>query len=181
MFYFNFIVNILILLYGIYLLYYMSECFRKNPPFVPTTGNAKKAALSKISALLSEAPNHQVVFDLGCGTGSMLRSLAKKFPEHQFIGIEKNPLLLKACKSKRSNLKFIKANMFEYDYSKANIIFYFGIPVATKKLEEIFIHQKINADVISLDEKFKSFPLVEKCCFRFLWGKFCIYHYKTKN
>ena len=55
------------------------------------------------------------VIDLGCGSGGILKELAKSFPNHEFIVIEWDKILYSfCCKSGKglSNLHFIKQDFF---------------------------------------------------------------------
>ena len=66
--------------------------------------------------------------DLGSGWGTLLIPLAKKFPQHRFIGIEYAyiPYLVSKFRSKKiPNLIFYRQNFFNTDISDADIILLF--------------------------------------------------------
>ena len=81
------------------------------------------------------------VIDLGCGSGGILKELAKSFPNHEFIVIEWDKILYSfCCKSGKglSNLHFIKQDFFQYNIKNADIIICFTMPQLVEKLSEKF-------------------------------------------
>ncbi len=115
-------------LWTIYLM--ISSCFFTKAPPVPTTGKTKKALLSDIANQLRKAPHPMTVMDLGSGWGGILIPLAKFFPNHQFIGIEKNylPFLISIIRSRHlSNIRFNRMDLYKSNIQSADIIIMFLI------------------------------------------------------
>ena len=80
-----------------------------------------------------------IVYDLGCGDGRLLFYCAQRFPQAQFIGIERNPLLVFFAQTKRAtlglkNISFLRENIFETDFSNATRIYAFLLPELMYKL-----------------------------------------------
>ena len=108
-------------LYFIYAVIISKNC--KYPPAFPSFGNMKKIALSEAEKFLSTADKPLKVIDLGCGTGGLLLPLAKKFPEHQFVGYDWDFFVCQILKwraRKLTNLavvcdNFLKAKLQDYD------------------------------------------------------------------
>ncbi len=124
-------------LWAIYLLL-SSRFFTKAPP-VPTTGKTKQALLSAISIQLKEASHSLTVMDLGSGWGSLLIPLAKSFPEHQFIGIEKNyfPFIISRIRTRHlSNIRFKHQDLFKTNIQLADIIVMFLINHMMKRVSD---------------------------------------------
>ena len=62
--------------------------YRECPPYVPSFGQEKKFITQRVGEILANTTETKTILDPGCGTGTLLISLAKKFPQHNFIGIE---------------------------------------------------------------------------------------------
>lgn len=107
--------------------YIRSSCGR-YPPYFPSFGQMKKAALQQAGEILKHSPRCLKVIDLGCGDGRMLRPLAKQFREHSFQGYEWSWFPYKlACWFGRScgNLEYIHADFMTQNLSAANLILCF--------------------------------------------------------
>ena len=79
---------LVISLIGIASIYFMlNSQFMRNSPPVPSSGKVKIAMIEDVAQILKEKSD-QLVMDLGSGWGTLLLPLAKKFPNHHFIGIE---------------------------------------------------------------------------------------------
>lgn len=141
---------------GIYLL--TSSLGQRWAPPVRSSGKLKKAILGDVSRLLEKAPKGQKVVDLGSGWGTLLIPLAKKFPQHQFVGIERafTPFYMSLFRARKlSNLKFIRKDFFLYDLSDSNVVMMFLIgfmmPKVTEKcLKELPKGAKVYASRFSL-------------------------------
>ena len=182
MFYYDLIVCTLSVIFWIYLIYAIWEVAHHRPPFVPSPSAPKKIAISKISELLDKKSSPQTVVDAGCGNGKILAILATKYPQHHFIGIEYNKALYNYCRRKYrkiSNLTFYNQDLLEYDYTQANIVYYFGIPALTKKFEKKLIQTSSKLDIIALDSQFTELQLVGKEFFKFWMTQSYVYHYKN--
>ena len=113
---------------GIIVIYFMiNSCCMHNSPPVPSSGKTKTAMIEDVTHLLNKKKN-QVVMDLGSGWGTLLLPLAKKFPQHHFIGVEYGllPYLVSKLRSRNlQNLTFYHQNFFNTDISKADVILMF--------------------------------------------------------
>lgn len=146
------ILLIFIIVYGFYLMIYMISLvysFLKGAPFVRT----KSKILNTILAEAHLKPK-QLLIDLGCGEGQVVRIAAKKYGL-KAVGYDINPLLIYRAKilahlEQIKHAKFIKKNIFEVDIKKADVIYVFLLPkllMALKhKLEK---ESKKNALIIS--------------------------------
>lgn len=143
---------------GIYL--FVSSSFQKYAPPVRSSGKLKEAVLEDVSAQLEKAPDGQKIVDLGSGWGTLLLPLAKKFPNHQFIGVERaiTPFVFSWFRARKiPNLQFIRDDFFKYDLSQTNVVVLFLIgfmmPRVTKKcLEELPKGAKVYASRFALTD-----------------------------
>lgn len=84
-------------------------------------------------------PN-EVFYDLGCGSGKLLKIVSKKFLV-KGIGIEASPfyyLLSKFNNLSNKNVQIKYKNMFDENLSQANIVFCYLVPKMMKKLSTKF-------------------------------------------
>lgn len=99
--------------------------FRECPPLVPSFGKLKKGMIEKIS-LEIEKKNRKISFlDPGCGTGTLLISLAKKYPDCRFVGIEWRKATAQIARFRTRNLKNVKIiwqDMFDFSFADFEII-----------------------------------------------------------
>ena len=106
---------------------------------------------------------NSVFCDLGCGDGRVMRTFYERFPEAQYVGIEKNFLPYLAFNIRNrdiigKNFSVIRADIFRRDLSTATHIFVYLFPPMMGKLEAKLERElKRGAVVISLD-----FPLLNK-------------------
>ena len=122
---------------GIYLL--ISSSFQKYAPPVRSSGRLKKMVLDEISQQLEKAPDGQKIVDLGSGWGTLLLPLAKKFPQHQFIGLERafTPFHISCLRAhKIPNLQFVKKDFFMYDLRQIDVVLMFLIGFMMPKVTE---------------------------------------------
>ena len=122
---------------GIYL--FVSSSFQKYAPPVRSSGKLKNAVLREVTKQLEHMSNGQQIVDLGSGWGTLLLPLAKKFPEHKFIGIERafTPFYISCWRARKlPNLCFIREDFFSYDLSKTNIVMMFLIGFMMPKVTE---------------------------------------------
>lgn len=182
MFYYYCIVCGLSVIFWMYLIYAIYEVVQHRAPWVPAVGRHREIVCCKISELLDQKETPQVVVDAGCGNGRVLVALAKKYPQHKFIGIEYNKILFKYCEHHYKDIKnlvFFNRDLLDYDYSTVDIVYYFGIPALTEKLQNVLLKTPSAVDLISIEQKFPKLSLVEKSCFRFLFTYSFVYHYKN--
>jgi SAM-dependent methyltransferase len=182
MFYFDLVICFLSLIFWIYLIHSFWEIAHHRAPFVPSPNTPRKIAIDKISKLLNQTKGQQTIVDAGCGNGKILATLAKKYPQHIFIGIEYNKTLYNYCHHhyiKIKNLTFYNQDLLTYDYEKTNIIYYFGLPSLTKEFEKKICQLETKIDIIALDAQFPKLKLVSKDFFRFWMTQSYVYHYKN--
>ncbi len=142
-------------LYFIYAVIISKNC--KYPPAFPSFGNMKKIALSEAEKFLSTADKPLKVIDLGCGTGGLLLPLAKKFPEHQFVGYDWDFFVCQILKwraRKLTNLavvcdNFLKAKLQDYD-----LLLCFLDTKAAKELS-LKVSQEIKPDTMIISSAFE--------------------------
>ena len=122
---------------GIYLL--ISSSFQKYAPPVRSSGRLKQTILAELTQQLEKSPNGQQIIDLGSGWGTLLLPLAKQFPQHQFIGLERafTPFHISCFRArKRANLRFLKEDFFGYDLGQTNVVVMFLIGFMMPKVTE---------------------------------------------
>lgn len=124
-------------LIGVYL--FCSSLGERWAPPVRASGKLKAAVLSEISKELENANMPQKVVDLGSGWGTLLLPLAKKFPNHHFVGIERalTPFYVSQFRARKlSNLEFVRQDFFTYDLSDTNFVMMFLIGFMMPKVTE---------------------------------------------
>ncbi len=135
-------------LVGIY--YCLASGFFINPPPVPSDKKVRDAVLKEIETTLSCSSN-KIIMDLGSGWGSFLIPLAKQFPAHSFIGIEKAflPYFYAKIKGRRfKNLRFERQNFFLSDISKADIVILYLIAHIMPRVTQKCLSEMKNGAVI---------------------------------
>ena len=76
---------------------------------------------------LSKSKDDLKIIDFCTGSGCILLSIAKKFPNHEYIGIDKSKIAIKTAKKNREllglkNVQFFNHDIFKYNQSKADLI-----------------------------------------------------------
>ncbi|RAX53057.1 carboxy-S-adenosyl-L-methionine synthase CmoA [Helicobacter sp. 16-1353] len=70
--------------------------------------------------------NYKSICDMGCSTGNLLLSLARKFKNIHLVGIDNSPSMLQVARSKASayglNVTFIQADILDYEFDFDAII-----------------------------------------------------------
>ncbi len=99
----------------------------KGAPWVPT----RKGEIQHILEILPDLSGKHVV-DIGCGTGSILFALAKKYPRATFQGIELSlgPLFIAFLRKQLhgniyKNIRLQFGSFYKADLSKADVIISF--------------------------------------------------------
>ncbi len=111
-------------------IYFFFELFRtrffKYPPMIHCPNRSLKRVMTELGEILSDGKKHTIA-DIGSGTGSIIIPLAKKFPEHTFVGIEYGwPISVAKLKSRKiKNIIWIKNDVFKEDLSKYDTVIYF--------------------------------------------------------
>ena len=76
---------------------------------------------------LSQSKNSLKIIDFCTGSGCILLSIAKKFPNNEYIGLDKSELAIKTAKKNSKslglqNVQFFNQDIFEYYQSKADLL-----------------------------------------------------------
>ena len=76
---------------------------------------------------LSNSKDNLKIIDFCTGSGCILLSIAKKFPNHEYIGLDKSELAIKTAEKNRKslglkNVQFFNQDIFEYNKSKADLL-----------------------------------------------------------
>lgn len=142
-------------LYFLYAIFISKNC--KYPPAFPSFGNMKKIALAEAEKFLSSSKHPLKVVDLGCGVGGLLLPLAKKFPEHQFVGYDWDFFvcqILKWRSRKLSNLQVVRDNFMHADLKKYDLLLCF---LDTKAAEDLSLKmkQEIKDDALIVSSAFE--------------------------
>lgn len=156
--------------------------YRDCPPYVPSFGQEKKVIIAKVDEILKNSPESKTIIDPGCGTGTLLIMLAKKYPQHKFIGIEWGKIPYLICKFKSRNLpniSIVQNDMFKCSFKEADIIVCFLMdPLMEKFGNKVKEDAKKNLVIFSNSFEIPNIPLSEKIeTKRFLFMK-NVYVYK---
>ena len=76
---------------------------------------------------LSRSKDNLKIIDFCTGSGCILLSIAKKFPNHEYIGLDKSELAIKTAEKNRKslglkNVQFFNQDIFKYNQSKADLL-----------------------------------------------------------
>ncbi len=76
---------------------------------------------------LSKSKDSLKIIDFCTGSGCILLSIARKFPNHEYIGLDKSELAIKTAEKNRKslglkNVQFFNQDIFEYNKSKADLL-----------------------------------------------------------
>ena len=76
---------------------------------------------------LSKSKDSLKIIDFCTGSGCILLSIAKKFPNNEYIGLDKSELAIKTAEKNRKslglkNVQFFNQDIFEYNQSKADLL-----------------------------------------------------------
>lgn len=129
---------------------------KKEAPFVPL----QKSIVNFLAEEMT-ITSGSVVYDLGCGDGRVLFSLAEKYPQGRYVGVEKNILPFVLAKlnyffhGRPENIRIMKKDMFACDYSEATHVFTYLFPDHMDR-----IYNK-------LEKELKKGAVLFSCAFRF--------------
>jgi len=104
----------------------------------PLVSTSKKVTREMIK--LADVHSKEKVYDLGCGSGTILFSVEKFSPSSvQYIGYDLIRPVIWYAQMKNSflkkNIKFQYADIFKQDFSEADVIFCYLLP---KAMEEVY-------------------------------------------
>ena len=76
---------------------------------------------------LSKSKDNLKIIDFCTGSGCILLSIAKMFPNHHYIGLDKSKLAIKTAEKNRKsiglkNVQFFNQDIFKYNQSKADLL-----------------------------------------------------------
>ncbi len=100
--------------------------FFTKVPFIPVD---KKILPAIVGAM--QLGEGSVVYDLGCGDGRVLEACSLLNPEAQYIGLDKDwlPIILAKWRTWRNkNIKILRRDFFQHDFSDATHIYMYLLP-----------------------------------------------------
>ena len=109
---------------------------------------------------LSKSKDDLKIIDFCTGSGCILLSIAKKFPNHQYIGVDKSEIAVKTAKKNRDslglkNVQFFNQDIFKYSQPKADLLLCNPPYLAKHEIESLEQSVK-NYDPLSALTDFKS-------------------------
>lgn len=141
--------------------------FLSDAPFVPTD-------TSVVDRIVSHIPleKGKKMYDLGCGDARILMAAYRRQPEMEYVGVEKNlyPYLRAKFNLWRlgspKNIKIVKANIFDVDYSDCDIMYLYLFPKALERLLSKFQKElRPGSHVFSVTFKFEALAPSEEVDF----------------
>lgn len=103
-------------------------------PYVPTDQKTVEEMLK-----LAGVKAGDVVYDLGCGDGRIVITAAEKFGATG-VGVDLNPERIKEAKANAAaagvsdKVEFVLGDLFDFDFSKANVVTMYLLPSVNLKL-----------------------------------------------
>ncbi len=140
-----------------FLITFIRSSFGKYPPFIISFGKAKNIVIYQAKRFLEQAPKSLHIYDLGCGSGSLLLPLAKEFSQHQFTGYEWDwlPYLIAKIRCRKyPNIKIIKADFMLQNYNDAGLILCYTGATLSHPLGEK-LNNELPAGSLVISEAFK--------------------------
>lgn len=176
---------ILLIVFNIYIYNSLfSSKFGKYPPFVPTDRKRKILTIDKVSSILKASKKQLTFLDAGSGVGTILIPLAKKFPNHNFIGIEWNkiPYLVSKFRStKLKNIKLINEDMLKQNFNDVDIIYCYIVKNFEKPLsDKILSEMKKGSIIIANGVKFDNMSIIDEIKIKDRWLSNSIYIHELK-
>ncbi len=109
---------------------------------------------------LSKSKDDLKIIDFCTGSGCILLSIAKKFPNHQYIGVDKSEIAIKTAKKNRDslglkNVQFFNQDIFKYSQPKADLLLCNPPYLAKHEIESLEQSVK-NYDPLSALTDFKN-------------------------
>ena len=106
--------------------YFYNDKFLTPPGvFIPRTET--ELVVDCAIEFLSKSKDNLKIIDFCTGSGCILLSIAKKFPNHEYIGLDKSELAIKTAEKNRKslglkNVQFFNQDIFKYNQSKADLL-----------------------------------------------------------
>ena len=109
---------------------------------------------------LSKSKDDLKIIDFCTGSGCILLSIAKKFPNHQYIGVDKSEIAVKTAQKNRDslglkNVQFFNQDIFKYSQPKADLLLCNPPYLAKHEIESLEQSVK-NYDPLSALTDFKN-------------------------
>lgn len=99
---------------------------KRELPFVPTT-----RAVIRMIARSGYIHDGDRIVDLGCGTGSIIIALVRRFPRARYLGVDNAPLLATVARLRtlpwHRRVEIVCDDMFVQDISQAQVIVGFWV------------------------------------------------------
>lgn len=121
-------------------------------PFVPTDNKTLNNLLHQL-----QLPKGLHFLDLGCGDGRVIAYLVRAY-HGTGVGVERNPVMALFARIRillmglRSSVSIVSGSMFDYAWSRADVIYIFGMPsfLEREECKYKFLHEaKKEAIIIS--------------------------------
>jgi trans-aconitate methyltransferase len=115
-------------------------------PFYPSSSLVIQKMLT-----LAGANSDSVVYDLGCGDGSILVSAAKDFHAKKVVGIEQNPKLYRVALMKTAGLRGVQVIFANYDdvnLSEASVVTLYQSASENARLKRKFSDELSSGTII---------------------------------
>lgn len=143
-----------------YTLWFVRELlFRsKVPPFIRT----RPAVAHEVCAAFGTLPAGSVFYDLGCGDGRLIHTIATANPQASFTGVEMNPVpyflaQVRQWRHPLPNVRYLKQNLFTVDFSAVTHVYTYLYPhVMDELLPKLKGELPAGARLISLDFSFSE-------------------------
>lgn len=153
-------------LFEYYVIYaFIRSKMGKYPPYVSTRKGMVKLLAKETEFILADESTPKNVVEPGCGNARITICLAKKYPNHSFVGYEWDwvPYLLAKIKSCRlKNVKILRQNFMTADYTKTDLaILFTGNEIAQELGEKLKNDMPAGAYVVSESFEMKQLPLVK--------------------
>jgi len=132
-----------------------------DPPFLPSRHTAIRRALD----MLAIKP-HDVVYELGCGSGRFLFAAYEREPHARYVGIEHSLILIMYARARRlllgnpRNIEFIRGNLFDTPLAEATKVYAYLLRSAMVTLLPKASRELKGATLVSLAF---AFPAEKKC------------------
>ena len=121
---------------------------------------------------LLEIKAGSTIYDLGCGFGKVVFTLARRYPDTKFVGVDIDPLKISWCKlvvrleGLSNQVRIVRRNMLQVNLSEGSGVYVF-LTEETKIMEylkeKMFREMKPGTRVVSYVHKFHSWePSVQK-------------------
>ena len=97
------------------------------------------------------------IVDFCTGSGCVLLSLAKKFPNHEYVGIDKSEIAIQTAKKNKKllgckNVQFLKQDTFMYNSSKVDLILCNPPYLANHEIKNLEQSVKYNEPISALTD-----------------------------